>query len=140
MADETDEVVTYRGYGVTMRGIPDKHSLALPIAAIVSFPVSQNAVGFVFQDTVATVVADCDDAFPNGYGANRDDPDDRHMPSYSDCTGMIGGGYRVRIFLEQFGIPCEPGQYVKFCAGPDKIVQACVDAIKQELLAPEYYI
>jgi hypothetical protein len=139
MSDDVKMIVK-RGLGVTLTGPLDPKSLVLPITALVPFAVRQDRTGFAFQDTVATVETEYDVNFPDGYGTVFNDKyGDRHK-RYSNTTALIGGGYRITIYLAQFGLPCEPGQHVIFYAGPAEFVDACLEAIKQELFPPEYTI
>ena len=140
MPEDDDDIITTHGVGVTMTGPRDRKALLLPITAFAPFKVNPLAVGFTFADTTATVESERDKDFPDGYGTTRTDKYGAQHKSYSDCCAFIGAAYRVRVYLEQFGIPCEPGQYVVFHATPHDFMDACVTAIEQELLQPDYVI
>jgi hypothetical protein len=106
--------------------------------AMVPFELSGRTM-LKFIDCVAVYTTDSDP--PYGYGESISIRDGVfHNPVFSQVAGLIGGQMEVSVYLEQFNIPCCIGDNYHFWVGPGQVMDACVQAVKEELYPPEYVI
>lgn len=119
---------------------PEWIGLVASRPALVPLVSGAGKVSLKFIDCIATYSDARDVNFPNGYGNIRTDKYGTVHKSYSEVAAYVGGAIGVTVYPQQFGLTATLGIPFRFWAGPEEILEACVQAVREELHPPEYAI